>query len=1004
MNLQDYKDNKQQLYESFARTVRSILKAAICNSGHPYQLQQIQYRAKTVFSLEKKLADRGIDAATDIEREIKDLAGCRIIFYYNDDVNVFIKSGVIYANFKVHWEESNIHYPTKPESANDYYIANHYVVELNDERADLPEYSAFKGLKCETQVHTILNHAWSETAHDIIYKKPRTDGFGSRRYEAIDKRLAKVMQDFLIPAGYEFQKIQDDFQRLMEGKKLFDRNVIKEIETAPDNNQRYEILEKYKAYVLTEYDDFVKAKDEIMQIVQVATDTARKTSTVVVETPFGTFPGKNYSDILDISLDILEYVRYTDVEAVFSLICQLYTKSKADKDVKKILEAVDSLATYNVEVLKKIGIHVQTVLIDLLEEWDGYSLRDYLDIVVKICDATLSPTAEGTSSTYKSVTIKRANLAATVNLEEVRLKALLILQRLYRSVTAEADKRKIIGVFHTACSSPYTGDYTDSLLEIIITNCKLIVDFYTEIAHSELYEILESLEEDILFQYRRATDIISGHRWGEEVLAGSRALLESIEKFRGVLNGDERFIVYKMLVGYESVFPPAWDNDAWEFTERDHYREEGIKEYAKSVNKENYAFWKEMILSCLQTESNDLATFPKFGKFLNDLSETKPDFILELLNEHEAELSRFLPALLDGLLKGSARPAAERLMTQWITSGKHLYYCARLFEFNNSLDSSLLKEIFNQARAQNDLRTLVQIMAAIAANHDKDHHHLISELFLPAIKELSKHKDARWVKTLWFYEKKDHILSELNSQEVDVILDNLIWLDAINFTVEDMMLPIAEKYPEKVINFFGCRLEREEASNYSGQYDAIPFNFHKLAEPLSRIPDEALAMVSHWYDGNCSLFIHRGAQLLKNIFPKFPKPFEASLVKFIRIPDENNLSIALAILRNYQGEAFLHDICKEIILMLPDESDWLNEIIIILESTGVVTGEFGLMEAYDKKKQEIEGWLDDRREKIAKFAKKYVSIMEKQIASEKSRVDQEIEIRKHKYGTEEDKQ
>jgi hypothetical protein len=32
--------------------------------------------------------------------------------------------------------------------------------------------------------------------------------------------LAKIMNDYLLPAGYEFQKVQHDFQRLMQGEAL----------------------------------------------------------------------------------------------------------------------------------------------------------------------------------------------------------------------------------------------------------------------------------------------------------------------------------------------------------------------------------------------------------------------------------------------------------------------------------------------------------------------------------------------------------------------------------------------------------------------------------------------------------------------------------------------------------------------------------------------------------------------------------------------------------------
>ena len=140
MNLQGYREFKRNLYEQFASTVKDILSAAITNSVYTYHLQQIQHRAKTVESLRKKLEPRGSLDADKIEDEIIDLAGCRVIFYYNDDVNAFIRSGLVRDNFTVDRDKSNVHHPrAESSSANDFYTANHYVVELKDDRCALPE-------------------------------------------------------------------------------------------------------------------------------------------------------------------------------------------------------------------------------------------------------------------------------------------------------------------------------------------------------------------------------------------------------------------------------------------------------------------------------------------------------------------------------------------------------------------------------------------------------------------------------------------------------------------------------------------------------------------------------------------------------------------------------------------------------------------------------------------------------------------------------------------------
>jgi hypothetical protein len=38
---------------------------------------------------------------------------------------------------------------------------------------------------------------------------------------SIEARLNKIMDEYLLPAGHEFQKVQHDFQRLMQGKELY---------------------------------------------------------------------------------------------------------------------------------------------------------------------------------------------------------------------------------------------------------------------------------------------------------------------------------------------------------------------------------------------------------------------------------------------------------------------------------------------------------------------------------------------------------------------------------------------------------------------------------------------------------------------------------------------------------------------------------------------------------------------------------------------------------------
>ena len=76
----------------------------------------------------------------------------------------------------------------------------------------------------------------------------------------------------------------------------------------------------------------------------------------------------------------------------------------------------------------------------------------------------------------------------------------------------------------------------------------------------------------------------------------------------------------------------------------------------------------------------------------------------------------------------------------------------------------------------------------------------------------------------------------------------------------------------------------------------------------------------------------------------------------------------------------------------------LSDVEIVLQNTGVVSGEFGMVQAYQSKKQEMAGWLDDPDAKVRAFAESYLRLLDRQIAAEQRRSEESIEMRKRMYG------
>jgi ppGpp synthetase/RelA/SpoT-type nucleotidyltranferase len=142
-------------------------------------------------------------------KELTDLSGCRIICYYPDDIEHIDQ--LIRSNFRVDRKNS----VKKDEVGNPKefgYRSRHIVVSFFAARLKLPESRHFKGMKCEIQVRTALQHAWAAIEHKLQYK--------SR--EDVPKPIQRKfyqMSAMLEVADDQFQAIRDNLGELRKTYK-----------------------------------------------------------------------------------------------------------------------------------------------------------------------------------------------------------------------------------------------------------------------------------------------------------------------------------------------------------------------------------------------------------------------------------------------------------------------------------------------------------------------------------------------------------------------------------------------------------------------------------------------------------------------------------------------------------------------------------------------------------------------------------------------------------------
>jgi ppGpp synthetase/RelA/SpoT-type nucleotidyltranferase len=995
LNLTDYEQRGEGLYGEFAALIKFILERAIGASDAP-QPQSILLRAKSAASLKKKLEQQGLLDSDSIEETIKDLAGVRLIFYTNTDVDRFLNSGLIRQGFVVDWKETRIHHPTS-ENAEQRYHAIHFTVSLSEERTALPEYAKFNGLRCEIPIQTILNHAWAETSHDILYKANKAKGFGSKVFRSIEKRMARVMDEYLLPAGYELQKVQHDYKRLMQGKALFERGTLEVLAQCKDNNERFDTLSTIREYVLPNYDDPHGIFGDLCDVLLESVPAARACADKPIETPFGSLPGKTAKDVTSLVIEIFDDLRYLDIERTFRSLAALYRDEDSSEVRNQILHVVEHLAQYDINVWQRVGPQVQHVLAEMLAGLSPEECRDLRPLLLKVWRVLLSPQIRGTTqSSMEAFTIRTGSLPASNALVAIRDRAITGLFESWDQSSTVAEQQAVFSALMEATSMPIHGDYSNELCATILKDTKKIVDALDDRLSGKPYGFIEHVEHRFLFHYHLAKQIAENERDGFGCKDIASSLMTSLLAIRDRLNTDEKYVRYKTLVGFETVLPPHWEDREFEFRGAQEFRNQRAMEYVDAISEATEDDWYQLIVLCATTESVDLATFPVFSSFLAQLAKVKPATMLRFLKREDPHLARFLVAILEGLSESSSKDDYHALIKDFLSRGKHLWAIARHFQFVGAATPAEVEELVDKAIGASDDFAVIQCLILSIKLHESQELPLIDSAFVPAIRYDIAHKDARWVNEVWFLREGKPFFISLSAEHANLTLEALFSLPHIDHGAEAILAYVAETHSRAVWAFFGRRLKRDEDPD-GKHYEAFPYTFHDLQEPLARDAESAIASVRSWFRDDDLLFRFRGGRLLATVFLGFPDNFAARLREMAQHGTDEDLNFILAVMQNYHGEPATHALLQDIVDRLPEGDSRLGKVEISLRSTGGVVGEFGMVEAFKRKKEEVRPWLEDPRPRVKAFATEYMRHLEGNIAAEQRKAEEEHELRKRDF-------
>lgn len=220
----------QEIYNDHFPGWQQCLRKISRKTGHLLSREGFKYslksRIKTIESLNKKKNQLQGQEKSYIEK-VKDLLGLRVIVPFQEDVEQIIT--LLESKFAIIETERKSENLSYREFA---YDSVHLIITIEDDNNLTFPIDCLKG--CEIQIRTILQDAWAEVEHELIYKS--NVGFPN---EMIRKKLAALNANLTL-SDIIFQEIKD-FQKGLEnwGKEHFKELKKRAMQINPGSVPKY---------------------------------------------------------------------------------------------------------------------------------------------------------------------------------------------------------------------------------------------------------------------------------------------------------------------------------------------------------------------------------------------------------------------------------------------------------------------------------------------------------------------------------------------------------------------------------------------------------------------------------------------------------------------------------------------------------------------------------------------------------------------------------------------
>ena len=785
----------------------------------------------------------------------------------------------------------------------------------------------------------------------------------------------------------------------------FAQDIFVDIKKSKDNESILDGLDLVNEFVY-------KAPKETIKIVNYIFDKKPMPPTAH-KSKFGEFEGKSHKDLMLKGIELLDHIRYIVPDEVLKLAAQLsLDENSAIKG--KALEVVKKFSQYDYNVLtkSKLGYSVQRKVLDFVMAWPREEQLQRIEFVEVVLRELLNPSFEGTTSGLNdkaqyTITMHSGVVSPTDFLKKMRREAIDLTHELYKAAEDPKLKLKLIGVFDEASRTPGNVLYGDDVAQMIVDDLKYIADIYRKIVFGETggkmtdhLGIVATIEERLCWINR-----------------SEKRRVEESEKLRDDILGDELYHLFRLFVGDPVTYQ---EQEGWDTAEKT--RNDEIDEIIKSIEIDQLENWFEKLNKIAgQHTIVEEWKFNPFKGFIRKLSETKTKVAGNTLGrafETNSALKHFTSSFLDGFRTGAHFMEWDKYAGMIIDAKDQFLVTAIVFSLNLPPDSDLEKLIrerdidllenitkrngsFSFLKKETDDRILQYALFSTLARNFVRSPERIEPLIVEEVKNHPKYLNIFFSELPMATHRKWIDVKKLHSETIDFLKEKMIEIPDIDWHVQGLLLEIGEVYGlEPVLDVFMGRIRKDEKKKEKEgrritdeRYEVIPYHFNPGLSKFIVEHPEYIKIAGDWVSkmtADWSIYNWH----VSHLFQRLGKGFSEIIASLIERGGDDNLLKATRAMHSIDGTNF--ELCIDIVRQT-DNKRILSQIDSNMYTTGVVSGEYGLAEAYENKAKMLEKYKTDENERVKKFADRMSKSFLDSAKRERQRADEEKQLRKIEF-------